>query len=172
MRKAFTLLELVFVIIVIGILAVVILPSTKTNVTGEAATKFVTDLRYAKHLGIIDDVYTKNNASWYKNRWTLHINNNKYSITSGSKYAQDPLNREDIKDVDTHVTFTLTGNGCNGASYISFDTQGRPYIGNPASYTSSISNIMKDTCTITLSDAGSEDVVLTLYPETGYIKWM
>ncbi len=39
MKKAFTMIELIFVIIVIGILAVVVMPRSSSNKLQEAATQ-------------------------------------------------------------------------------------------------------------------------------------
>ena len=71
MKKAFTLLELVFVIVVIGILAATIIPRTKTNPLQEAAIQLILDIRYTQHLAMVDDKYDTNNNQWYKKRWQL-----------------------------------------------------------------------------------------------------
>lgn len=72
MKKSFTLLELVFVIVVIGILSAVIIPSTRTNPLQEAATQLVSHIRYTQHLAMVDDKYGDNSSSeWYKKRWQL-----------------------------------------------------------------------------------------------------
>ena len=67
MKKAFTMLELVFVIVVIGILAAAIIPSTRTNPAQEAAIQLLSDIRYTQHLAMIDDKYGQNtpgNVDW------------------------------------------------------------------------------------------------------------
>ena len=91
MKKSFTLLELVFVIVVIGILSATVIPSTKTNPLQEAATQLVSHIRYAQHLAMVDDKYmasqslseygdstTKENhlKQWFNGRWqiTFHFN--------------------------------------------------------------------------------------------------
>jgi len=71
MKKAFTMLELVFVIIVVGILAATIIPNIKTNPLQEAAVQLVSDIRYTQHLAMVDDKYDSSDASWYKRRWQL-----------------------------------------------------------------------------------------------------
>ena len=81
MKKAFTMLELIFVIIIIGILAAMILPSTRTNPLQEAAVQLASHIRYTQHLAIVDDRYDKTNtdgagaAKWYKERWQLVFTN-------------------------------------------------------------------------------------------------
>ena len=71
MKKAFTMLELVFVIVVAGILAAVIIPNTRTNPVQEAAIQLVSHIRYAQHLAMVDDQFDSSNANWYKERWQL-----------------------------------------------------------------------------------------------------
>jgi len=71
MKKAFTLIELVFVLVVIGVLAAVIIPSTKTNPLQEAAIQLASHIRYTQHLAMSDDTYDKNDDEWYKARWKL-----------------------------------------------------------------------------------------------------
>jgi len=76
MKKAFTLIELIFVIIVIGILAATILPNTKQNPLQEAAIQVASHLRYTQHLAMIDDRYKANDDEWYKGRWQLVFGKN------------------------------------------------------------------------------------------------
>lgn len=71
MKKSFTLLELVFVIVVIGILSAVIIPRTSTNRLREAAIQIVSHIRYTQHLAMIDDNYNINDSKWYKKRWQI-----------------------------------------------------------------------------------------------------
>ena len=80
MKKAFTLLELVFVIIVIGILAAVIIPSIRTNSVQEAALQLVSHIRYTQHLAMMDDRFDTTDT-WYNELWQIRFTNN--TITSG-----------------------------------------------------------------------------------------
>jgi len=75
MRKAFTMLELVFVIVVAGILAAVILPRTDTNPVREAAIQLLSHMRYTQHLAMVDDKFDANNNKWFKERWQLIFSN-------------------------------------------------------------------------------------------------
>ena len=111
MKKAFTLLELVFVVIVIGILAASIIPRVGSNKLQEAAIQLVSHIRYTQHLAMIDDTFNKDDINWYKKRWQIafHNGNNtnnkwSYSIFSDSsgsstgaadtvEIAINPLNR-------------------------------------------------------------------------------
>ena len=75
MKKAFTMLELIFVIIVIGILSAIILPSTKRSPLQEAAIQLQSHIRYTQHLALVDDVFNAEDNIWYKKRWQLVFSN-------------------------------------------------------------------------------------------------
>ena len=103
MKKAFTLLELVFVIVVIGILAALILPRTKTNPVQEAAIQILSHIRYTQHLALVDDKYDSNDSHWYMARWQIVFgNNNKYAnyksaytiFSDSGAYSGDPKESE------------------------------------------------------------------------------
>jgi len=81
MKKAFTLLELVFVIVVIGILAAAIIPRIYTNRIGEAAHQLVSHVRYTQHLAMSDDQYNSVDPQndWYKNKWQIIFENTEKS---------------------------------------------------------------------------------------------
>ena len=88
MKKAFTLIELVFVIVVIGILSAVILPRIQTNPLREVAIQVVSNIRYTQHLAMLDDKYNANDVSWYKGRWQLLFGkSNSGSKNTGGYYA-------------------------------------------------------------------------------------
>jgi len=114
MKKAFTMIELVFVIVIIGILTAVILPNTKTNPVKEAAIQLVSHIRYTQHLAMIDDKFNINDSNWYKKRWQIvftkgSMANKKYAYTiysdaaggntgdpNISEIAKNPENREQL----------------------------------------------------------------------------
>ncbi|MCX6052536.1 MAG: type II/IV secretion system protein [Campylobacterales bacterium] len=126
MKKSFTLIELVFVVVVIGILSAIILPSTRSDNLREAAIQLVSHIRYTQHLAMVDDKFNVNNNNgikWYKQRWRFSFangadTNNKWSYTvwsdtSGtgspdpSEIAVNPLSKSK----------KLTG-GANGTNLI------------------------------------------------------
>jgi len=71
MKKAFSMLELVFVIVVIGILAATIIPRTQTNPLQEAGIQLLSHIRYTQHLALLDNQYKADDSNWYKKRWQL-----------------------------------------------------------------------------------------------------
>ena len=56
-NKGFTVIELIFVIIAVGILAAMIIPRLEINGAREAATQMLTHIRYAQHLAMQDDIF-------------------------------------------------------------------------------------------------------------------
>jgi len=72
-RFAFTMLELVFAIIVIGILAVLAMPNFNTNPLQLAAEQVATHIRYTQHLAMVDDKYNPNDPTWYEMFWRIRF---------------------------------------------------------------------------------------------------
>jgi len=70
-RSAFTMLELVFVIIVVGILAVLAMPDFRSNQLQQAAEQIAAHIRYTQHLALVDDKYDTNDALWWQERWQI-----------------------------------------------------------------------------------------------------
>lgn len=79
-HSAFTMLEFVFIVVLIGILAAVIIPNTKTNPTREAAIQVLAHIKYTQHLAMIDDKYGVNNiTNWHEGRWQLLFGTSEYT---------------------------------------------------------------------------------------------
>lgn len=76
MKKAFTMLELVFVIMVVGILSFVVASSFTRNPLREAADQVVSHIRYTQHLAMMDDKFRANETQWFMRRWTIRFQQN------------------------------------------------------------------------------------------------
>ncbi|WP_024954426.1 pilus assembly FimT family protein [Sulfurospirillum arcachonense] len=119
MKKAFTMLELVFVIIIVGILSVVIIPNFDKNNLREAAEQVISHIRYTQHLAMMDNKFVPseemsnmpigsttactvrganskkkcNVKFWYLGRWQIKFSNQWYVImsdSSNSSYDGNP----------------------------------------------------------------------------------
>jgi len=124
-RFAFTMIELVFVIVVIGILSAVIVPRMQRDPLTEAAIQLASHIRYTQHLAMVDDKYVpspsmskenttirkrENAKHWFRGRWQLVFGtsadtNNKIAYTifsdqlgSGDLYSGQPDKREIAKN--------------------------------------------------------------------------
>lgn len=110
MKKAFTMLELVVVIVVIGIIAVAALPRINDDHIAEAADQVMSHIRYTQHLAM-QDSKVGDGDKWYKKRWSITFtrasfcrgtNEWRYSVyhddgnttgnlNSANEVARDPL---------------------------------------------------------------------------------
>ncbi len=70
-RSAFTMLELVFVIVVLGILAALALPRLDRDLKQEAADSILSDIRYTQHLALIDNKHKFDESSWQRAFWQI-----------------------------------------------------------------------------------------------------
>jgi len=197
-HKAFTMLELVFVIVIIGILSFMAASSFQRNTVQEATDQLLSHIRYTQHLAMIDDKFNPALPNWYRNQWHIDIvkDNNLwvYSVLSANNtgtYAKDPQNpttflsglstvaqanrNEKLQLQDTYGITTITFTNCptaNNATGFSlyFDNLGRPY-GNKSAATGAHDNIQRSICTIVLSNGNAaENMTIEISPETGYAR--
>jgi len=70
---AFTMIELVFVIVVLGILAAMALPRLDRDHREEATSSIVSSLMYAKHMALTDNVTNPTDNKWQRAFWRFGI---------------------------------------------------------------------------------------------------
>ena len=77
-KRAFTMIELIFVVVVVGILAAIMIPKLNRNASREAANQILTHIRYTQHLAMQDDKYenfiSNQSKPWFKLRWGITFN--------------------------------------------------------------------------------------------------
>jgi prepilin-type N-terminal cleavage/methylation domain-containing protein len=112
MKKAFTMMELIFVIVVIGILATVLIPRTGSNRLNEAAIQVVSHIRYTQHLAIVDDKFDANDATWYREKWQIRFRRN--SGSSGYVIFSDSINTQGNVNNGERAIDPLTREGIDG----------------------------------------------------------
>jgi prepilin-type N-terminal cleavage/methylation domain-containing protein len=71
--SGFTILELVFVIVVIGIISVLALPRLDRDNLQEAADQVLSHIRYTQHLAMQDDKFDPDDNDWFKGRWRIRF---------------------------------------------------------------------------------------------------
>lgn len=81
MKKAFTMIELIFIIVVVGILAAVAIPQINRNSLVEAADQVVSHIRYTQQLAMNDDKFDPNDPNWFKKLWRIQFS---YSNAAGA----------------------------------------------------------------------------------------
>ena len=70
-KKAFTMIELVFVIVVLAILAALAIPRLDRDLKQEAADNILSAIRYTQHLALVDDKQMYNNPKWQRRFWRI-----------------------------------------------------------------------------------------------------
>jgi len=84
------MLELVFVIIVIGILAAIAIPRMERDHRQEAADNILSAIRYTQHLALLDNKHSATANDWHKTFWRIQFSgNNPYSYSIGSDTDKD-----------------------------------------------------------------------------------
>ena len=124
-RFAFSLLELVFVIVIIGILAALAIPNLNRHPLQESAEQVASHIRYTQHLAMMNDVYDPTATKWYYARPQISFrscNNggNYYYIGSDadlntghiaeSESAKDPLTGKNLYWLNTQCDPTAYSN--------------------------------------------------------------
>jgi prepilin-type N-terminal cleavage/methylation domain-containing protein len=72
-KPAFTMLELVFVIVVLGILAATSIPRMERDIKQEAADNILSAIRYTQHMALMDNVETPGKNKWQRKYWRFGV---------------------------------------------------------------------------------------------------
>ena len=128
-KPAFTMIELVFVIVVLGILAALALPRLDREIRQEAADNILSAIRYTQHLALNDNKHMHNTFDWQKRLWTISfIGNSVYTVYSDTiapqgglpndgEMAIDPTNGKLMGSRDTTLDTTESPNVFLGDTY-------------------------------------------------------
>ncbi|WP_457596482.1 pilus assembly FimT family protein [Hydrogenimonas sp.] len=156
--RAFTLIELIFVIIVLGILSAVFIPRFNDTRIQEAADQLLSHIRYTQHLALIDNKFKNDDANWFKEDWQIRFasstNGICYQIFSDEDHGGSADLSEAAVNPYDNKALTYTGNCVKGTNTspsvligdkygidqisvcgqqtpktIHFDNLGRPYFG-------------------------------------------
>ena len=122
MYKAFTMIELVFVIVVVGILSVMIAPNFQGNNLRQAADQLVSHIRYTQHLAMMDNKFDVNDADWYKERWQIFFSTTANSTISYSILSDTPSSLGNYqgspKANSTYTEVSVASNPLNPSTYL------------------------------------------------------
>ena len=108
-KNAFTILELIFVIIVIGILAAVIMPRINRDHRQEAADSILSAIRYTQHLALNDDKTRPDGGVWQRRLW--HIRFSKGNVAGTKWFYTISSNNDNNSNVDFNETAIDPSNG-------------------------------------------------------------
>jgi prepilin-type N-terminal cleavage/methylation domain-containing protein len=189
-KSAFTMLELVFVIVVVGILAAAIIPRVDRDTLYEATEQLQTHIKYTQHLAMMDDVYDDSEQNWFYEYWKIDFpgTNHQYVISKGdadgnffahTTVARDPQTRVNIDgtandEYDLNDKYSVTiamTDGTTENGVLAFDHLGRPhYLANNINPARAVSKLLKAPLVITITDANdaTNTATITVRPETGY----
>ena len=108
-KLAFTMLELLFVIVALGIITSLAIPRLERDHLQDAAVQILQDIRYTQHLALMDDKTDPSKNNWQKSLWQIRFskfnNDTEWTYTIGAnddlggnldqdEAAIDPLNRK------------------------------------------------------------------------------
>jgi len=75
-KSAFTMIELILVIVVLGILAALAMPRVDRDSRQEAADNILSAIRYTQHLALMDNKTNPNDPLWQMTLWQIRFAQN------------------------------------------------------------------------------------------------
>tara|TARA_B100001063_G_scaffold73493_1_gene67662 strand:+ start:13823 stop:14443 length:621 start_codon:yes stop_codon:yes gene_type:complete len=105
MKKSFSLLEIILIILLLGFLYTAFIPKTQISKIDELTNRLVLYLKQTRYQALINDKYDKNDELWHKKRWTLKffrcresVGGIYYSIYSDRNSSGHPSIEDSLKD--------------------------------------------------------------------------
>lgn len=190
------MLELIFVIVVIGILAAVLIPRFERDNAGEAAYQIARHIRLAQHHALVEDKFD-GSADWNKEMWQIAFThsathngecydvysdrNRLGNVNSTGEAAIDPLTKKQLysnncdEGTDTNDDVLLWKSF--GVDSVTFSAGCYPgtankyiafdHMGRPYG---AIGNLLTADCTLALTTNNGHSAEITIYQETGFVK--
>lgn len=118
------MIELVFVIVVIGILAVLAIPRLERDVRQEAADNVLSAIRYTQYLALIDDQQSFQYPKWQQRFWRIYFGTCAgkafYAIGSdanmeSSSNARVDINESIVDPANGKYMWAHDGTSCQGS---------------------------------------------------------
>jgi len=196
-RPAFTMLELVFVIIILGILSSYAMPRMNRDLRQEAADNILSDIRYTQHLALNDNKHDGSDT-WQQKFWNIGFrqctdnswyqaifsDTNKEGNIDKGEEAIDPSNGmrmnapggdcTQIANISPRIfltkkyTITNITSTCGNNNYIGFDYLGRPHNGFLGAG-KLLNSYLNGDCQFTFSSPNFDtNLTIQINKETGY----
>jgi len=119
LQNAFTMLELVFVIIVLGILTALALPRLDRDFKQGAMDKVLAAIRYTQHMALTDFRHAFDNALWQRSFWQISFrscanNTGMFYMIGSDKNYNGAIGRDEaaMDTISKKPMFWLTANEC------------------------------------------------------------
>lgn len=197
-RYAFSLMELVFVIVIVGIVSAAVIPRFERDSLYEMAEQVSAHIRYTQHLAMSDNIYMDDRSRWFQARWQIGFVNGPCGLYyrvgsdrdlssgngrfSNAEAARDPLTRTLIYNNNTPCSYrdgwhkgvllTQKYDITTMSSSCNTQTIAFDHIGRPytgVGGTSATDGLMREDCHYTFTHAGGSSVRITVTAETGYV---
>ncbi len=122
-RAAFTMIELLLVIIVLGILASLALPRMDRDTRQHAADNLLSAIRYTQHLALMDNVVDSKDDNWQRAFWRIGFENCENGNGLFYYIGSDNFNKEgNINHAQEAAVDPTNGKKMMGANDESCDT--------------------------------------------------
>jgi len=72
-RPAFSMIELILAVVILGILAALAIPRLERDLRQEAADNVLSAIRYTQHLALTDNKHKFNDPHWERRYWRLYF---------------------------------------------------------------------------------------------------
>ena len=114
---AFTMIELIIVMVVAGILAAVMIPRMERDNLRMAANQVVRHIQYTQHLAMANDLYDAEDVNWSRKYWKISFRTAQNCYTVYSDTDKDYANDADESAIDPLTKARLfADNNCNDNS--------------------------------------------------------
>jgi len=120
-RKSFSLIELVFIIIIIAVISIQFIPKNIKSNLPQAANKIIVHLKNTRYQAMIDNRFNHKDEFWFRERWTLKFMNCKktvgglyYVVFSDTNHKGRPNKEETLKDPLTQK-WLYSNNDCDAS---------------------------------------------------------
>lgn len=105
MKKSFTLLELILVILLLSFLTTLFIPKKIDNSLDELKDRIILQMKHLRYKSLINNKYDKEDSLWFKKRWTFkffrcskNVGGFYYVMYSDENKKGKPNLEESIKD--------------------------------------------------------------------------
>ena len=196
-KTAFTMLELIIIIVVVGVIAAFSMPNTKGTDLANASKQVIDHLRYTQHLGMISNKYSGSDATWFHQNWQIRFfhagSKNTYAIFNDINKNGTVENFEVVEDAATNKILGYQDANtpfANSAritdlnkeydisniviAYTNNTCNGKTsivfdYYGRPYCDATDLSSMTG--ASITITDNDGESITLLVENETGYVHY-